>query len=84
MQKHGRGGLSGHVHRAGAFFHSDDNGARSWHELGCTCSLKPEYMDHPDWQHACAVVSYTQEWYHVDLVYIQNGQAVWKGQEYQA
>jgi len=84
LQRYGRGGMSGHVHRMGSFLHRDHNGTQSWTEVGCTCSLEPDYMNDPDWQQGCAVVSYTDNWYHVEPVYIERGRAMWRGQEYQA
>lgn len=81
-EKHARSGVSGHTHRAGAFFHRDLNGSHVWYEAGCTCLLEPEYVRQPDWQHACIVVTYNEEWFHGSIVYIQNGRAVWRGQEF--
>ncbi len=81
-ERYGRGGLSGHVHRLGAFYHRDFNGTQSWHEVGCTCLLDPEYVTDPDWQHGAAVVTYTDEWYSVELVYMQDGRARWRDHQY--
>lgn len=83
-EKHGKGGLSGHTHRLGAFYHRDMAGSHVWHETGCSCDLKPEYVQHPDWQHACVVVAYTEDRYHVEPVYIQDGRAIWRGKEFAA
>lgn len=83
-QKYGKGGLSGHVHRMGAFYNMDQNGSQSWHEIGCTCSLSPDYMCDPNWQQGCAVVSYTDNWYSVEPIFIECGKSMWRGQIYEA
>lgn len=83
-EKYGKSGLSGHVHRMGSFTHRDLHGAHSWHEVGCSCSITPEYVTDPDWQNGCAVVSYTENWYQVEPVFILNGRAMFRGQEYQS
>lgn len=83
-EKHAKGGISGHTHRLGAFYHRDMGGSHVWHETGCTCSLKPEYVRHPDWQHACLVIMYTDERFQVEPVYIQDGKALWRAQEFAA
>lgn len=83
-EKHAKGGISGHTHRLGAFYHRDLAGSHVWHETGCSCSLQPDYVQHPDWQHGCAVIAYTDERYHVEPVYIENGRAIWRGKEFAA
>lgn len=83
-QKHARSGASGHTHRLGTFYHRDMNGSHVWHEVGCTCTLEPEYVRQPDWTHGCLVVTYSHDWFHVSQVYIENGRAVWRQKEYAA
>lgn len=85
-ERYGKGGLSGHTHRLGTFYHRDHNGAHLWQECGCTCRLDPEYMTDPDWQQGAVVVTHTAdgERYQVEEVYIQDGRAVWREREYRA
>lgn len=83
-EKNARSGVSGHTHRMGTFYHRDLNGSHVWQEAGCTCSLTPEYVRQPDWQHGCLVVSYTSDWFHIEPVYIENGNAHWRGKEFAA
>lgn len=83
-EKHARSGVSGHTHRLGTFYHRDLNGSHVWQEAGCTCSLEPEYVRQPDWQHGCLVVTYTDDWFHIATVYIENGRAVWRQKEFAA
>jgi len=80
--KYGKGGLSGHCHRMGTYLHRDQNGTQSWDECGCTCGLDPDYMSDPDWQHGALVVSYTDDWYAIERVYIESGRARWRGTDY--
>jgi hypothetical protein len=85
-EKYGRSGLSGHVHRVGQFYTQDANGAHVWTECGCTCQLKPEYTEDPNWAHACVLVHFTPDGsrFSVEPVYIQDGRALWRTTEYRA
>jgi len=83
-EKYARSGLSGHSHRKGAFYHRDLNGSHTWHGTGCTCSLEPEYVRQPDWQQGCLVVAYTEDRFHIEDVYIEQGRAIWRGKEFAA
>lgn len=86
MLRYGRSGMSGHTHRLGQVFHRDLNGSHTWIETGCLCSLDPDYVRDPDWQQGLAVVTYTPDdkWFNVELVYIENGQAQYRENKYQA
>lgn len=81
MEKYGRSGSSGHTHRLAAHFHQDHNGNHCWVETGCTCLLTPEYMQDPDWQQGCVVLTFEPETgaFSVEPIYIHNGLAVWRG-----
>lgn len=85
-ERYGKGGISGHTHRLGKFYHRDHNGSHLWVETGCTCTLRPDYMVDPDWQQGCVVITHTPdgERYHVEEVYIQDGAAVFRGQLFKA
>lgn len=85
-ERYGKGGLSGHTHRLGKFYHRDHNGSHVWVEAGCTCRLDPDYMTDPDWQQGFLVITHTAdgERYTVEDVYIENGVAVWRGKVYAA
>lgn len=86
MDKYGKSGFSGHTHRLGTHWHSDANGAHFWVETGCTCLLKPEYVEDPDWQNGCYVVTFDRDSGApaIEQVYIANGNAMWRGQRYEA
>lgn len=81
LDKYNRSGASGHTHRLGAFFHRDANGNHVWVETGCTCQLNPEYAQDPDWQAGAVVMTFepTTGAFQVELVYIHEGTAVFRG-----
>jgi len=85
-ERYGKSGLSGHVHRVGQFYTSDSNGNHVWTECGCTCQLRPSYMEDPNWAHACVLVHFTPngERFSVEPVYIQDGRALFRSTEYRA
>lgn len=82
-ERYGKGGLSGHTHRLGKFYHRDHNGSHLWTETGCTCVLNPDWMVDPDWQQGCILVTHTKdgERYHVEDIYIEAGRAMWRDKE---
>ena len=83
-EKYGMCGMSGHTHRLGLFYHRDFNGAHSWAETGCTCDINPEYVEDPDWQHGCLVVTFAKDfkYFNYEPVYIQEGHAIWRDTRY--
>lgn len=81
-ERYGKSGLSGHTHRLGSFYTNDFNGAHTWTETGCTCSLDPTYCVDPNWQQGCVIVTYVGDRFAVEPVYIQNGSAIWRGKEF--
>jgi hypothetical protein len=85
-ERYGKSGVSGHVHRAGQFITSDYNGNHSWTEAGCTCLLKPDYVQDPNWAHACVLYHFTPDGrrFHSELVYIQDGRGMVGRTEYRA
>lgn len=82
MGKYGKSGLSGHSHRLAAIYHKDLNGSHVWCETGCLCTVEPEYDIDPDWQQGLVVVEFTNDWFNVELVYIENGKAQYRGVKY--
>ena len=85
-EKYGMSGMSGHTHRAGAFYHSDHNGPHAWFELGCGCTLDPSYCEDPDWQQALSVVTWnaSRTRYSVEQVIVHDGTAIFRGRQYTA
>ena len=85
-ERYGMSGVSGHTHRLGVFYHRDFNGAHGWAETGCTCDLDPEYVEDPDWQHGCLVVTFAKDYkyFSMEAVYVQEGHAMWRDHRYEA
>lgn len=83
-ERYGKSGISGHVHRLGRFYTSDQNGSHTWVEAGCTCDTRPQYMEDPNWQQGCVVVEHSADGQRFEMhtVYIQDGRALWRGQDY--
>lgn len=54
--KFGGSVLHGHTHRLGIYYRTNARGVHAAWENGCLCSLKPEYVQFPDWQQGFAVV----------------------------
>lgn len=81
-ERYGKGGMSGHTHRLGGFYHRDHNGAVCWWEAGCTCDLDPEFVHDPDWQAGCLVVTWDEKAgiFGVEPVFIHDGAAMWRGE----
>jgi predicted phosphodiesterase len=56
MDARGVSGITGHTHRLGAHFRSDNAGNKVWYENGCLCRLDAEYViGKPNWQHGFSV-----------------------------
>lgn len=56
FDKRGSSVLIGHTHRLGTYYKTNARGIHAAYENGCMCSLKPEYVQDPDWQQGFAVV----------------------------
>lgn len=82
-ENYGMSGMSGHTHRAGIYNHTTIRGSSFWVETGCTCSLKPEYMVHPNWQNAFVVLTYDNSGpQSVESIQVEAGKAVFRGNIY--
>lgn len=56
LRKRGKSGISGHVHRLAAHYHTNADGMKAWFEAGCLCTLRPDYiMGPPNWQQGFAI-----------------------------
>lgn len=85
-ERYGKSGMSGHTHRMSSFYHRDHNGSHVWMETGCTCLLNPDYVQDPDWQQGCVVLTFDADGsrFNAEPIYIQDGRAIWRGKEYRA
>jgi len=85
LRQHGRSGISGHIHRMGLHYKSDAGGNHVWAEGGCCCILQPKYMQAtPNWQHGCWVIHYTNDWFNMTPVFIQDGYARYNKEDFYA
>jgi predicted phosphodiesterase len=57
LDKYGMSVLIGHTHRGGVTYKTDVAGVHGAYENFCLCSLKPEYVQHPNWQQGFSVVT---------------------------
>lgn len=48
--------IANHSHRMGTFYKTTPSGVLVGHEGGCLCSMSPEYVDEPNWQHGFMLV----------------------------
>ncbi len=56
LESRGVCGLSGHTHRLGLYYRTDEAGVRVWGENGCLCLLRPKYATGtPNWQQGFTV-----------------------------
>ena len=80
FERYGCCTIHGHTHRLGAFYHTDITDTFGAWENGCLCSLTPDYMTAPDWQHGFSVV-WTERsgFFHVEQVAIVRGVYCWHG-----
>ncbi len=52
LVKRGKSGICGHTHRFHDFHLTNASGSHRYIENGCLCSMRPEFVARPNWQHA--------------------------------
>lgn len=73
FDKRGGSVIIGHTHRLGQYYRSNSKGVHVAIENGCMCSLKPEWVQDPDWQQGFAVVHVgSKGFFHVQQIPIIN------------
>lgn len=73
FDKRGGSVLIGHTHRLGTYYRTNARGIHAAYENGCLCSLRPEYVQDPDWQQGFSVVTVGEKgFFHVQQVPIIN------------
>lgn len=84
FEKSGLSGVSAHTHRLGVYRHNNDSGAFVWAESGCLCSNDPDYMEGeaPNWSLGFSIGYFNNKSYHLDIVPIINGKAIYAGHEF--
>jgi hypothetical protein len=65
-------GACGHCHRAGTYRHNSTRGTHAWHEMGCLCLMRQDYLQGqtPNWQQAFLYGRVYNGKLHVDVPHI--------------
>jgi len=76
LEKNAINGVSGHSHRLSSHFSRKMGGQLEWHEMGCLCTLNPDYVKKPNWQQGFGRVIYNQKKFDIKPIKIhqENGQ----------
>lgn len=84
MEKRGVSGISGHTHRLGTHYTTNEGGDYVWLENGCLCDRKPDYIKSPNWQQGFSVGYFKKNNHRflVEQVCIVNGKCVYAGREF--
>jgi len=82
----GMSGVSVHTHRLSQYYYTSESGEYLWTEAGCLCKLDQEYLrgKTPNWQPGFAIGYYKtgSQRFHVDVVPIVKGKAMYGGYEF--
>ena len=70
--KHGGCGMHGHTHRLGSYYNRNRFGLYGWWENGCLCTLKPDWIQNPDWHQGFSLVHFTYDRFWVEQIQIIN------------
>ena len=68
----GSSGVCGHDHRAQVYSWSDNRGSHCWINNACLCSLTPEYLASPNWQHGFTYATVHDKRIHSSLVSVHD------------
>lgn len=86
MERNGMSGVSGHTHRASKVSLRLQGGFYTWLELGCLCSLTPEWLEGAlaNWCHAIgfAYIKDSGELFELDVKLIVNGKMLFGDKQY--
>ena len=70
----GTSGISGHTHRASAFYKTDLGGEKVWVENGCLCDFDLAYQwfrqKSVNWNYAISVITFHKDKFHIDQIVI--------------
>jgi predicted phosphodiesterase len=84
IERYGKSGVSGHVHRLARVSRKYYDRSMTWIEGGCLCSLEMEYLECPDWEHGFVVLHRDAGEVWSELVEIKDGKARYGGILYTA
>ena len=83
FEKHGHCGMHGHSHRGGSYYKTDDFGTWGWWENYCLCSLNPDWIKHPNWQHGISLVHFRNKRFWVEQIPIVGNSLMYGGKLYE-
>jgi predicted phosphodiesterase len=81
-EKHGGCGMAGHTHRGGSFYKRDRFGVYGWWENHCMCSLDPDWIKNPNWQHGFSLVHFMGSHFWVEQIPIVDYALIYGGKIY--
>ena len=80
--------MTGHTHRGGRFFTTTRDGICEAVECFCLCSMTPEYVCNPDWQHGIVLAEVDKELLSIEMIPFHSSMGSmlcrWRGKEYKA
>lgn len=86
LEAYGKSAMFGHTHRIQSFTKRDLAGTDAAWNIGCLCTLNPDWRQHTDWAHGFAVVTWRKlndAWlFNVEQIRIHDGVAIWRDRVY--
>ena len=83
LDKRWKSGISGHTHRLGVHYISNQSGDYFWAENGCLCSVSPHYViGRPDWHQGFSLVSKVDDHLVIEQARIVNSRLLFRDQKY--
>jgi len=82
-EKHGGNGMVGHCHRGGSYYKTDRFGTHGWWENFCLCSLYPDWIKSPNWQHGFSLVHFLGKRFWVEQIPIIENKLIYGGKLYE-
>ena len=86
QEKSGMSGVSGHTHRGGVYYVSNDGGDYAWMESGCMCRSDQEYMEgeKPNWMKGwgTALINKKTNRFLFNFIPYVDGKAMYQGKEF--
>lgn len=82
VEARGISGVTGHTHRLGTHYRTDNSGVKVWAENGCLCRLDPSYViGVPNWQHGFSVAQAMKgdERFFLEQIPIVKGKILYSG-----
>ena len=74
--------IQAHVHRLGSHYFTGYKETLVGFEMGCLCSIYPEYMAKPNWQQGFLMYNRIGSNTEIETIHIADGKALYRGKEY--